>query len=488
MPSVRPFLIRQLRRLRRFAFPALRRADIVQAEHTARGVDLLYRFVLARPPDEEGREYYLRLIREDGLTLREVAAEIAASDEFQARLHAALAPEDTFVDAQELNTTLTVEELAGTAEEYYRTTLEFSDGYLAKPFADPQDAPDLLGSFAQVVAGLRLAPGLTVLDFGAGACWTTRCLTQFGCAAIALDVSASALELGRQLYARLPPIGDRPSPQFLVFDGRRIDLPDASVDRIFCFDAFHHVPNPAEVMQELGRVLRPGGVAGFSEPGRHHSKGSRSQYEMKNYTALERDVVMDDIWRWARAAGFQNLELAIFNTEPYRVPLDDFEDVLRGGRTLNKYGDRVRVFLRGHQTFFLTKGGGGPKDSRERSGLKGEITVRLRSASVRETEMIEGEATVQNVGSVVWLSGDTPFGGVNLGVHLRTRDGLPLSVDFARVRLLGGTMPGEMQRVSFALKPPDAGEYLLEFDLVSERVGWFEMNGSTTVTVALTVT
>ena len=120
--------------------------------------------------------------------------------------------------------------------------------------------------------------------------------------------------------------------------------------------------------------------------------------------------------------------------------------------------------------------------------MKGEITVRLRSASLRATEMIEGEATIQNVGSVVWLSGDTPFGGVNLGVHLRTRDGLPLSVDFARVRLLGGTMPGEMQRVSFALKPPDPGEYLLEFDLVSERVGRFEMNGSTTVSVALTVT
>jgi SAM-dependent methyltransferase len=129
-----------------------------------------------------------------------------------------------------------------------------------------------------------------------GACWTTRCLTQFGCAATALDVSASALELGKQLYARLPPIGDQPAPQFLLFDGRRIDLPDASVDRILCFDAFHHVPNPAQTMLELGRVLRPGGIAGFSEPGPHHSKGSRSQYEMKNYTALERDVVMKDVW------------------------------------------------------------------------------------------------------------------------------------------------------------------------------------------------
>jgi SAM-dependent methyltransferase len=487
MHSGQAFVVRQLRRFRRLVFPALRRADRIPKENAARGLDLLYRFILARPPDEEGREYYLRLINEDGLTLREVAAEIAASDEFQARLHDALPPDNTFIDARELNTTFTVEELAQTADDYYRTTLEFSDRYLAKPFADPQDSPDLLGSFAQLVAGLRLAPGLDVLDFGAGACWTTRCLTQFGCAAVALDVSASALELGKQLYARLPPIGDQPAPQFLVFDGRRIDLPDASVDRILCFDAFHHVPNPAQTMLELGRVLRPGGIAGFSEPGPHHSKGSRSQYEMKNYTALERDVVMDDVWTWARAAGFQNLELAIFNNESHRVPLDEFQDALRGGRELNKYADRVRVFLRGHQTFFLTKGGGGSKDSRERTGLKGEITIQLLRTSVRANEAIEGHATVQNVGSVTWLPGNTPLGGVNLGVHLRTRGGSPLAVDFARVRLIGSTAPGDMQRVSFSLTPPDPGEYLLEFDLVSERVGWFEMNGSATVSVALTV-
>jgi len=487
MHSAPAIVVRQLRRLRRLFFPALRRPDIVPKENTARGLDLLYRFILARPPDEDGRDYYLRLMKEDGLTLREVAAEIAASDEFQARLRDAIPPERTFIDARELNTTFTVEELARTADDYYRTTLEFSDRYLAKPFADPQDAPDLLGSFAQLVAGLRLAPGLDVLDFGAGACWTTRCLTQFGCSAIALDVSASALELGKQLYTRLPPIGNQPAPRFLVFDGRRIDLPDASVDRILCFDAFHHVPNPAQTMLELGRVLRPGGVAGFSEPGPHHSKGSRSQYEMKNYTALERDVVMNDVWKWARAAGFQNLELAIFNTESHRVPLDDFEDALRGGRALNKYADRVRVFLRGHQTFFLTKSGAGPKDSRERTGLKGEITVHLHRASVGANEMIEGDANVQNVGSVVWLPGDTPLGGVNLGVHLRTRAGSPLTVDFARVRLSGSTVPGDMQTVSFSLKPPAPGDYLLEFDLVSEGVGWFEMNGSATVSVALTV-
>src|SRR6266850_3276785 len=487
-----------VRVLRRLLSPTLRRPDLLDASERETGIDFVYRFVLARPVDEEGRARYLRRMQDEGMTLREVAAEIAASDEFQRRLRGTIAREhdqaagalsqsDAFVEAGALSAALSVEELARTADEYYRTTLQFADRYLAKPFADPRDTPDLLGSFAHLLGGLHVVPGMTVLDFGAGACWTTRCLTQLGCAAIALDVSATALDLGRQLFARLPPIGDCPPPRFLVFDGRHIDLPDASVDRIFCFDAFHHVPNPADVMRELGRVLRPGGVAGFSEPGCHHSKSARSQYEMKNYTAIENDVVMEDVWRWARAAGFSEVELAAFDTESHRVSLEEFEEITRGGRALSRYADGVRIFLQGHQTFFLTKGGQAAKDSREREGLKGEITVQLERTIVQRGEPIRGTATMRNVGSVGWLPGSTPVGGVNLGVHLRARDGRPIAVDFARVTLVGVTAPGHAQAVEFALAPPEPGDYLLEFDLVSEGVGWFEMNGSPTVTVALGV-
>jgi SAM-dependent methyltransferase len=490
---------RFVRRLRRLLFPALRRADLLDASEHSAAIDFVYRFVLARPVDEDGRAHYLQRMDREGMKLREIAAEIAASDEFQRRLRQTIAREEdqaagalsrseASVDAAALSSTLSVEELARTADDYYKTTLQFADRYLAKPFADPRDSPDLLGSFAHLLAGLRLVPGMTVLDFGAGACWTTRCLTQLGCEAIALDVSTTALELGKQLYARLPPIGRCPAARFLVFDGHRIDLADASVDRIFCFDAFHHVPNPAHVMRELGRVLRPGGIAGFSEPGRHHSKGARSQYEMKNYTAVENDVVLEDVWMWARAAGFVDLELAVFSTESYRVPLDAFEDIARGGRALSRYADAVRVFLQGHQTFFLTKAGQSARDSREREGLKGEIAVELRHTTVQRGETIRGTATVQNVGSVTWLPGSTAHGGVNLGVHLRARDGRPISLDFARVRIDGTTAPGQTQNVEFALDPPEPGEYLLEFDLVSEGVGWFEMNGSATVTRAVSVT
>jgi SAM-dependent methyltransferase len=328
---------------------------------------------------------------------------------------------------------------------------------------------------------------MTVLDFGAGAGWMTRFLTQLGFAVTAVDVSPTALQLGKQLFSRLPPVGDQPEPRFLVFDGHHIDLPDASVDRIACFDAFHHVPNPAEVMGELGRVLRPGGIAGFSEPGPNHSKAATSQYEMKNYRAFENDVIMADIWGWAQAAGFSTLELALFSTESYRVSLKEFEEVMAGGAALGAYGDRVRAFLTGHQTFFLRKGGSAAKDSRERDGLKGEITVRLERADVRQGESIRGQATVQNVGTAAWLPGPTPVGGVNLGVHLRLLDGRPLNVDFARIPLERGTAPGGDQTVDFSLEPPAPGDYLLEFDLVSEGVAWFEMNQSATATVRITV-
>ena len=287
--SPRALLGRQLRRLRKLLFPALRHPDALGRSEAEAGLDLLYRFILGRSADESGRRQYLRLIREEGVKLREVAVEMAASDEFQARLKSSLgtpssdrtefSPQrDTFVDVRALSDTLTVEELARTADDYYRNTLDFADRYLAKPFDDPHDTPDLLGSFAHLLGGLRLAPGMAVLDFGAGAGWTTYFLTQLGCAVTALDVSPTALELAKKRFARLPPVGRQPEPRFLAFDGRRVDLPDASVDRIVCFDAFHHVPNPAAVMSELGRVLRPGGIAGFSEPGPHHSKAARSQY------------------------------------------------------------------------------------------------------------------------------------------------------------------------------------------------------------------
>jgi SAM-dependent methyltransferase len=488
----RDFLNRQLRRLRRVVFPRLRRPDVLSGSQRDAALDVLYRLLLARAIDEHGRRHYLDLIHRDGLTLRDVAVELAASDEFHDRLRQrttrrfydppADAPEG-FVDVRELIKAHTLEGLLGAAEEYYRRTRDQADRYHAKPLADIHDAPELLGSFAHLLGGLRLAPEMRVLDFGAGAGWTTRFLTQLGCAVTSMDVSPTALALGEELFTRAPLVGRWSAPRFLLFDGRRIDLPSESFDRIVCFDALHHVSNGAEVLRELGRVLRPGGIAGFSEPGPNQSKAAHAQFEMKNYTVVENDLVLTEVWDWAKAAGFTGLDVAVFSTMPYLLSLQQFDDLIAGGAELDAYGDQLRGYLTGHQTFFLSKQAVSTADSRDRLQLKANIAVRLQQQEVLANERLHGHATMTNIGPARWLPGATRVGGVNLGVHLRTRDDRPLNVDFARILLSDETAPGATRRIDFTLSPLPPGEYTLEFDLVSEGVGWFEANGSATVSI-----
>jgi SAM-dependent methyltransferase len=52
-----------------------------------------------------------------------------------------------------------------------------------------------------------------------------------------------------------------------VIDGENMDLPDASVRAIFGKGFFHHLPHPERFLQELARVVKPGGGAVLVEPG-----------------------------------------------------------------------------------------------------------------------------------------------------------------------------------------------------------------------------
>src|SRR6185436_17074989 len=223
----------------------------------------------------------------------------------------ASSPRD-FIDVKKLIAETPIEQLNRTAEEYFASLRDWED-HLAKPFSRAEDAPQLLINLAVLLQGLNVTPGMTVLEYGAGTGWLSRYLTQLGCRAILLDVSPTALNIARELYARQKPIGDRFEPRFLVFNGRNIELPDASVDRIVCFDAFHHAPNPEEVLREFSRVLKPGGIAAFAEPGPRHSTTTQSQYEMRTYGVVENDIDIHALWAAAERLGFAELKLAAHN-------------------------------------------------------------------------------------------------------------------------------------------------------------------------------
>ena len=412
---------------------------------------------------------------------------------------------DDLIDVQKLIEELGIEGACQTAEDYFA---QLEPSILAKPFNNINETPELLSCFAQVIQGLNLFPGLVVLDFGAGSGWISRFLTQLGLKVIALDVSHTALKMGRELYERQPVFGDQPKPTFLPFDGRRIALDDGSVDRVICFDALHHTPNPGDVIRELGRVLKPGGVAAFSEPGPDHSRLRQSQAEMRMYRTIENDILIEEIWQTAQSAGFTDLRLAVFNPNQFHLPLEGFQKYVDSGEGAEEYLQQIRAYQRAHRIFFLFKGGSSTTlDSRQQSGLLAGLEVTLAAGRLSEGDLLVMNVVVKNVGNAVWLpttAAGEPIrgarsifdergnlikenlqrGAVHLGSHLFDRQGHLLKRDYSRHLLTEDARPvkpGDMLSFETTLASPKQGSYVLEFDLVSEWVCWFEANGSQTV-------
>jgi 2-polyprenyl-3-methyl-5-hydroxy-6-metoxy-1,4-benzoquinol methylase len=377
------------------------------------------------------------------------------------------------------------------AADAYFTSLAGWEHHLAKPFSQIEETPTLLMSVAVLLQALRVTPGMTVLEFGAGSGWLSRFLTQMGCRVVLLDVSPTALRMARELYARQPVIGDHPAPEFLEFDGRRIGLPEASVDRIVCFDAFHHAPNPREVIREFARVLVDGGIAGFAEPGPRHAEAPRSQFESQTYGVVERDVDVHDLWRTASACGFRDLRMCVFHGPPFHVSLQEYEELVAGGPAQDDWLASTRKFLRHVRSFCLIKAGAERVDSRTTGGLACDVRATLAGAPATEGQPLVVDAIVTNTGTATWLPSNVPRGGVALGTHLYDQaSGALVTFDFHVEPLTDpprAIPPGDTVRCRVTLPPLAAGRYRLELDCVASHVTWFAQVGSKPSTMIVEV-
>jgi SAM-dependent methyltransferase len=369
------------------------------------------------------------------------------------------------IDVRRMIAESSIDQLNETAEGYFSSLANW-DGHLAKPFNNAEDAPAILINLGTILQGLRLYPGARVLEFGGGTGWLTRWFAQLGCRVTLLDVSPTALRIARELLERNPLIGDKPAPQFLTYDGRRIDLPDASVDRIVCFDAFHHAPNPAEVLAEFARVLAPGGIAAFAEPGPEHSRTAQSQYEMRTYGVVENDIHIHELWSAARAAGFTDMRVAAFNARPMHLHLDQYDDLLGGGAALRDWAQWTREFMQNVRDFFLYKGSADALDSRHVEGLS--CIVELLSH-----DGLHVRAKIANNGRAAWLPSTGEVGAVFLGGHLYDSDGKLLMNDYMWQELPRAMKPGESLELDFELPPLEPGRYEVELDCVAREVAWF---------------
>jgi SAM-dependent methyltransferase len=329
---------------------------------------------------------------------------------------------------------------------------------------------------------------MTVLEFGAGACWLSRHLNQLGLKTISCDVSPSALARGKELFAQYPLVGSLPAePQFLLFDGHRFDLPAASVDRIICFDAFHHVPNQETVLREMSRILKPSGVAGFCEPGKNHSQTQDSQEEMRKFRVLENDIDIVKLFGLAEQCGFYDIQLTVMQNMEVRLS-DQVEIVspLWSERLTNLVHGNIRATMSNGHIFFLYNGAVLP-DSRKAEGLSYKMTSSLISTTVKAGERLVLPIEVTNTGTARWLSGGTASGSVQIGVSLFDTDGVFHQQDVVRHQFSRAIEPGETVVADIVVAPHRLGRLFYRLDMVSEQVCWMGSLGSDQLDIEVTV-
>jgi SAM-dependent methyltransferase len=101
-----------------------------------------------------------------------------------------------------------------------------------------------------------------VLDAGCGQGKSFRLLTEHFSPQqlIGIDADREALQ-----YARAEASKEGLSIELRQRDIAQLDIPDASVDLLFCHQTFHHLIRQQAELEEFYRVLKPGGLLLFAE-------------------------------------------------------------------------------------------------------------------------------------------------------------------------------------------------------------------------------
>jgi ubiquinone/menaquinone biosynthesis C-methylase UbiE len=145
------------------------------------------------------------------------------------------------------------------------------------------------------IAKSYLRPEMAVADVGAGTGFVAAGLAPLVKRVYVVDGSPAMIEVAKKNLAAFDNV------EYHQADGDRLPFPEESLDAVFANMYLHHTPDPLAAIQEMVRVLRPGGRLVITDMDAHPYVWLKD--EMAD---VWQGFARDDLRAWFKAAGLVN--------------------------------------------------------------------------------------------------------------------------------------------------------------------------------------
>jgi ubiquinone/menaquinone biosynthesis C-methylase UbiE len=353
--------------------------------------------------------------------------------------------------------------------------------WLKKPFSGIEEAGSYCMQLGRLIGGLKLARGMTILDWGAGSCWMSEIMNKLGMNTIALDITKTGLDVGKKLFKMDQRIDKSLKHEFMHYDGRKIPLPDNSIDRIVISWAFHHIVNKIEMLKEFYRVLKKDGIVGMMDAGLKYSESDMAIHEKHTFGALEDNIDLEKVEKIIKNIGYKNIKITY---SPEANLMFDFEGYDKSQKHKDELFKNCLLYGSTHEVFFLIKGSPYVNDS-AKPGKNCKAKIKLLNKKIYKNK-IQLKINIQNVGDTKFLSkNNDPAGIIYIGSHLYDKYKNLIKLDFKRSKLSKDLNINDNCEVNMEISIPKDFDGFIEIDLVNEGHWWFKQKGTKTLMIKI---